>query len=112
MFKTIAVAVGGLSAMVAIPTSQGPRSSSTLATDQTAADSRTRSYLLPQPLGEPVSFCLAAGSQCGKPAADAFCRGNGFREALTFQRDSMQPDVESKYFHQIKCWQPHSTAAT
>jgi hypothetical protein len=114
MFKTIAAAtlLGGLSAVAAIPTPQTPSSLSTLATDQTPSGSRTRGYLLPEPLGDPVSFCLDAGRQCGKPAADAFCRGNGFGEALTFQRESLQPDLETQYFHQIKCWQPHSTAET
>ena len=108
MFKIIAAAslVGGFFAIVEIPHGL---SSSTLAfnaDEQRRAETRTRSYWLSQPLGARVSFCLEVGNLCGKPAADAFCRNNGFGEALTFQRNSMQWDLASLYFHQIKCWHP------
>src|SRR5687767_3603645 len=104
MFKIIAAAtlLGGLPAIVA--TSSPPTTSSPSFDRQTRTDS-TRSYVLPRPFGERVSFCLANSSKCGKPAADAFCRGVGFREALTFQRNGMQRDLSSN-FHQIKCWLP------
>jgi hypothetical protein len=110
MLKIIAAAtlVGGLSAMVVIPPSNRsdpPRLA--LTTDlETRTDTGTRNYLLSQLIGQPVSFCISGGNQCGKQAADAFCRSNGFGEALIFRRDSMQADPANLYFHQIKCWKP------
>jgi hypothetical protein len=105
MFKIIAASalIGGLSAIVALP--NGPSSTHANADKQRRTEPVTHSYLLTQPLGVPVSFCLEVGNLCGKPAADAFCRSNGFGEALTFQRNSMQLGLASLYFHQIKCWQ-------
>lgn len=108
MFKIIVASalVGGLSAIVAIP--NGPNSSPSAfnANEQRRTETRTRSYLLTQPIGVAVPFCLEGGNLCGKPAADAFCHSNGFGEALTFQRNSMQPDLASLHFQQIKCWHP------
>ena len=108
MFKIIAASalIGGLSAIVAIPNGPSSTHAAFNADKQQRTETVTHSYLLAQPVGVPVSFCLEVGNLCGKPAADAFCRGNGFSEALTFQRTSMQPDLASLYFHQIKCWQP------
>ncbi len=35
-----------------------------------------------------LDWCLNWGTDCGKPAADAFCKAKGFSEALYFQSDS------------------------
>jgi hypothetical protein len=107
MFKIIAASalIGGLSAMVALPNGPSSTHATFNADKQRRTEPVTHSYLLTQPRGVPVSFCLEVGNLCGKPAADAFCRSNGFSEALTFQRSGMQPDLSSLYFHQIKCWQ-------
>ena len=72
----------------------------------TRADTGVRNYLSPRLNGKPVAFCLSSASQCGKEAADAFCRENGFAEALTFRRDSVQSDPAKLRFGQIKCWHP------
>ena len=77
--------------------------------------SSVRNYMSPRMNGRPVAFCLSLTKQCGKHAADAFCRGKGFDEALSYQRDAMDPTKLS--FRQIKCRQardyalmtPHST---
>lgn len=37
--------------------------------------------------GHRLDVCLRWGTECGKPAADAFCRANGFAEALSFASD-------------------------
>jgi hypothetical protein len=107
MFKIIAASalISGLSAIVALP--NGPSSTHAIfnADKQRRTEPVTRSYLLTEPRGVPVFFCIEAGNLCGKPAADAFCRSHGFSEALTFQRNSLQRDLASLYFHQIKCWQ-------
>jgi hypothetical protein len=111
MFKIIAAAtlMGGLSALVVIPPSNiSTPARPAFTTDQLPPriDTVTRNYLSPHLIGQPVSFCLLGRSQCGKQAADAFCRSNGFGEALIFRRDSMQADPANLYFHQIKCWKP------
>lgn len=114
MFKFIGAAtlVAGLSTMI-IPASNGPRLSvSDVPTNGEARDTRARNFLLPQPSADPLPFCLAGESQCGKPAADAFCRSNGYEEALTFLRDGRQPDVASQHFHQIKCWHPATVGSS
>jgi hypothetical protein len=70
----------------------------------------TRNYVSPRLAGKPVAFCLSGGSQCGKPAADAFCRSDGFEKAVTFQRDGVQLDPAKLRFRQIKCWRPQVAA--
>src|SRR5262245_51853533 len=77
---------------------------------ETRANAAARNYMSPSLAGKPVVFCLSGGSQCGKPAADAFCRSSGFEKAVTFQRDSVQLDPAKLRFRQIKCW-PHELAA-
>ena len=73
--------------------------------DERRFPTTTRNYQLPHLNGNLVAFCLLEVSKCGKEAADAFCRENGFREALTFQRDSLHANSVGLHFNQIKCWQ-------
>jgi hypothetical protein len=108
MFKFIVIAalLGGIGTMVVMPSPD--RSSPPLrfktAHLEIVSDTRTRNYVSPRLNGEPVAFCRTGRNQCGKEAADAFCRGIGFEEARTFRRDSMQLDPTKLYFQQIKCW--------
>lgn len=53
------------------------------AADQGATQERTRwkDFTRPTVAGYPVDLCLRWGAQCGKPAADAFCRSQGYLEA-------------------------------
>jgi hypothetical protein len=83
----------------------------------------TRSYFMPEMDGNRIDLCLSGQRDCGKPAADAFCAANGFRESILFQRETAA--VLSTYrlgtssfcdggtctaFRQIKCYSPAATA--
>lgn len=86
-------------------------------------EAAVRNYFAPQLDGARLDACLAEANTCGKPAADAFCKTEGFIEALTFQREA---GVSTKRlgsgelcegdgctaFKQIKCFSPGDTAAT
>ena len=54
-----------------------------------AAEANVRSYFSPQLDGERLSFCLQSSGHCGKPVADAFCRFQGYEEAVLFQREEL-----------------------
>jgi hypothetical protein len=66
-------------------------------------DREVKNYERPRQNGNRLAFCTAAG-QCGKPAADEFCRSNDFEGALTFQRDRMEGHSAKLRFFRIKCW--------
>ncbi len=98
--------VASVSALVAIPAKDVTSASRVvLKADrvETRTSSQVRNYLSPSRDGRPVAFCISGESGCGKEAADAFCRGSGFIEAITFQRDHGASDLANVYFHQIKC---------
>lgn len=42
-------------------------------------------FLDPQVDGVPLDYCLEWGSECGKPAADAWCHARGYAGASTFE---------------------------
>jgi len=83
-----------------------------------SADAAVRSYFVPKLDGERLAFCASSGQHCGKPVADAWCRYNGFSDALLFQREALlQPEARALYadtgdvctgeaclsFREIKC---------
>ncbi len=86
------------------------------------AEAAVRNYFAPELDGARLDACLAGANTCGKPAADAFCKAEGFIEALIFQRET---GVSTKRldsgeicdggsctaFKQIKCFSPGDTAA-
>ncbi len=86
------------------------------------SEAAVRNYFAPQLEGAHLDACLASANTCGKPAADAFCKAEGFIGALTFQR---QTGFSTKRlgsgqtcegdgctsFKQIKCFSPSNTAA-
>jgi hypothetical protein len=76
---------------------------------ETLSDPTNRNYVSPRINGEPVAFCRIGTSECGKEAADAFCRDLGFKEARTYRRDSLEPDLTKLHFQQIRCWHPEIT---
>ncbi len=43
-----------------------------------------QNFIDPTVDGERVDLCLEWAAQCGKPAADAFCRQSGFRRSTSF----------------------------
>ena len=47
--------------------------------------SEVRNYFTPQLGGHRIHACLSDGA-CGKAAADAFCKIEGYDEAMLFQR--------------------------
>jgi hypothetical protein len=54
---------------------------------QPALASNVRNFFSPEVKGARIDACLAGGG-CGKPAADAFCRAQGYDHAMIFQRES------------------------
>lgn len=73
------------------------------------AGTTTRTYFNPAVFGKPVALCMKDRTSCGKPSADAWCRDNGFAEALTFER--MRTAEKSMVFRQIKCINREATVA-
>jgi hypothetical protein len=63
-----------------------------------------RNYDRPRQEGNRIAFCLPSNGECGKPVADAFCRGKDFEGALTFQRERMEGHGAQMRFLRIKCW--------
>lgn len=83
-----------------------------------SADAQVRSFFVPKLEGERLAFCASTGQHCGKPVADAWCRYNGFSDALLFQREALlRPEARALYadtgavctggdclsFREIKC---------
>ena len=46
----------------------------------------TRSYFSPDYLGQPLAFCLEGNRECGRAAATAWCKANGYDDAISFAR--------------------------
>lgn len=65
------------------------------------AENSLRTFFNPSVFGKPVALCLSDKASCGKPSADAWCRDNGYVEALTFER--LRTADKSQVFRQIKC---------
>ena len=73
------------------------------------AEAGVRSYFTPEVDGKRIDLCLSGQSDCGKPAADAFCKVNGYDEALLFQREATPETISCAgpsctSFRQIKCY--------
>jgi hypothetical protein len=73
------------------------------------AETATRTYFNPAVFGKPVALCLSNRASCGKPSAAAWCRDNGFADALTFER--LRTSDKSMVFRQIKCINREATVA-
>lgn len=91
------------------------------------ASAAARSYSNPVYLGEYIHQCLADGFTCGKAAADAFCRLEGYENALSFrlQRDPARISTavmldsgrvlrgaDAQPFDAVKCWRPNAMPST
>ncbi len=83
------------------------------------ANASTRSYFSPKANGVVIGACLADGTSCGKIAADAFCKKQGFAESILFAREAvttarildsglMCEGASCEAFKRIKCYQPKS----
>ncbi len=86
-----------------------------LGTSETQA--ATRSYSFPPESKDRIGTCLADGTSCGKKAADAFCKKEGFAESILFAREkaasvrildsgAMCEGDACEAFKRIKCYQP------
>ena len=74
-----------------------------------------RAFFSPTVGGMPVAACLTESDTCGKPAADAFCRSEGYDRSVLFER---RPASAARTlgsgetcsggtctaFHQVKCF--------
>jgi hypothetical protein len=80
------------------------------------AQATTRSYSFSEPHNR-IGTCLADGTSCGKIAADAFCKKEGFAESVLFARektmsarildsDAKCEGAQCEAFKRIKCYQP------
>ena len=89
----------------------------------TAAEASTRSYFSPKADGVVIGACLADGTSCGKMAADAFCKKEGFAESILFAREPvttarildsgmMCEGASCEAFKRIKCYQPKEEASS
>jgi hypothetical protein len=87
----------------------------------TTAEASTRSYFSPKADGIVIGACLADGTSCGKVAADAFCKKEGFAESILFARESvttarildsgaMCEGARCEAFKRIKCYLPKEAA--
>jgi hypothetical protein len=85
-----------------------------LLTSITAAHSgEVRNYFAPKLEGQRINACLSDGA-CGKPAADAFCKVEGYDQAMLFQRERSASarlidsdrvcDGNCTAFRQVKCF--------
>lgn len=81
------------------------------------ADAAVRSFSLPTESGQAISACLSDGQSCGKPAADQFCKKEGFAESILFARERVTiaaaldgdrrcEGETCEAFTRIKCYTP------
>lgn len=81
----------------------------------TPAEASVRNYFSPAWNGTRIDSCLGTGTGCGKPAADAFCKAEGYDKALLFQREVVEISLSigsdelctsgsCTAFRQIKCY--------
>ena len=93
----------------------------TAALAQGAAAAEVRNFFAPQLDGQRIGACLADGL-CGKAAADAFCKVEGYDRAMIFQRERTQSariidsghvcDKDCTSFKQVKCFTVKSDLGT
>jgi hypothetical protein len=80
-----------------------------------SAQATVRNYFAPEQAGLRLDSCLTGFTDCGKPAADAFCQAEGFEIAIIFQREAAIQTIRlgngefctgptCTSFRQIKCY--------
>jgi hypothetical protein len=85
------------------------------------AHATVRNFFAPEVNGQRLDSCLTGASDCGKPAADAFCKKEGYDNAVLFQREPVMASLRldggsctgasCKSFKQIKCFTEKSDMA-
>lgn len=94
----------------------------TLLLSASSAHATVRNFFAPESQGLRLDSCLTGDHDCGKPAADAFCRAQGFETALIFQREAAAETIRfgngafctgsaCVSFKQIKCYSATNTIA-
>ncbi len=95
-----------------------------LAITASVCQADVRNFFAPVVDGARLDACLSNVHDCGKPAADAFCKGLGYENALIFQREPTAVPTRRlasgevceggscTAFKQIKCFAPGDTVAT
>jgi hypothetical protein len=82
-----------------------------------AVAASARNYFYPDYLGQPLAFCLDGNRDCGRAAATAWCKANGYDDAMSFARRTNTGTDQLRYadtgnlcasekcmgFRQIKC---------
>ncbi len=78
-----------------------------------SAEAGVRNFFSPLAAGDRVDACLPDGS-CGKSAADAFCKAEGYDRAVIFQREPVMKSrviggalcegQQCTAFKQVKCF--------
>lgn len=92
-----------------------------------SADAAARTYSDPTYLGDQIHHCLANNTGCGKGAADAFCKIEGYQSALTFKLEQDPAHVmtarvidsgevlhspQALPFTSVKCWRPNDSPSS
>lgn len=80
----------------------------TLTVAQGAAPAETKEFPNPTVRGVALDFCYDWGTNCGKPAADAFCAANGYAQATDLQIVPNNPPTLVIHTNQT-CNQPNCT---
>ena len=85
------------------------------------AQAAVRNFFTPELDGKRLDSCLTDKGNCGKPAADAFCKKEGYDNALLFQREPVLSSLRfdggactgssCRSFKQIKCFTEKSDLA-
>ena len=86
-----------------------------------AGEASVRNFFAPVVEGSRIDSCLSGQTDCGKPAADAFCVKEGFTESILFQREAASSTRQlgsdatcegdsCMSFRRIKCVGPAETA--
>ncbi len=88
------------------------------------SQAQVRNFFAPVIAGARLDACLSNAGDCGKPAADAFCKVQGYENALIFQREATALPTRRLVsgdtceggsctaFKQIKCFAPTQAIAT
>jgi hypothetical protein len=94
-----------------------------LAISASMSQAEVRNFFSPAVEGARLDACLSNANDCGKPAADAFCKVQGFENALIFQREPTVVPTRRLVsgevcgggsctaFKQIKCFAPADAVA-
>ena len=88
----------------------GPEPSQKPPQQPSGPEREARVFTNPTEGGVRLDWCLTWAKDCGKPAADAWCRGQGYEESVSFLQDEnigQQGQRTLTYSDNKLCDQPH-----